>query len=251
MNLITRLPITAPTTIGVVNSSDVISYSEYLEMISSEVGAYEYWNFNKGLVGSNNKSLVPQNASEYVLSNGIAKLKTNNGGGLVSDKSGSSSHTICMVVKVKPGYTGTAITKLAGSLVGTSGQSMIGFDPANGGVNGYVVGGGFGTAPRLQHTLDQWQFIAVSFPTGASPVINTITGDAIHGIQESSKTSLVALSNTNNIALGNAYYGGAGYITAEIECAEFIIFDSVKTVTEMKEIYGRSKQRMKLKMINI
>lgn len=256
LTVFTRLPYDVPTTLGVIDPNDVISYEEYIQMSqATEAGSYDHWLFNNSLIGSaNSKALTPQSAN-HTLHPSYVSLTTEIGNALLTDLAHGAAYTVCMVAKLKNGYTGTTITQLAGVVDGsTNGASMIGFDHTNGkGVGPYMIGGGFGTTPRLQSNLDDWQFISCSFSGGALAAVNTFVADTKNGIQTNQKNSTNALASTQLIGLGNAYFNQANGTTVKMQfdCAEFIIFTGTKTLAELEAIYNRSQLRMQFKGVAI
>lgn len=252
----TQLPYDVPPTLGTIDPNDVISYEELIQMMQApEVGVYDHWFFNNSLIGSaNGKALTPQSANHAQYASYVS-LTTEMGNALLTDLTHGAAYTVCMVAKLKKGYTGTTITQLAGVVDGsTAGASMIGFDHTNGlGVGPYITGGGFGTAPRLQNNLDDWQFISSSFSGDLQAAVNSLTGDSKNGIQKVQKTSTNALASNRLIGLGNGYFNQANGTTVKMQfdCAEFIVFTGTKTLVELEDIYKRSQLRMQFKNISI
>lgn len=206
-----------------------------------EVDALEHWLFgsdypaNAGLV--NEGALVasgdvPIQSENYLTISGI-------GAGLVSSLPETPDMCVCIAYRVPVAGENIILT---GTLKpDTTRNGFAGF--FNGSDLRVMERNGAGTLVLDENTTvpGSWAFMAISFSASGNylAVQCSSTGHL-------SQSGIAARSVSNpvlNHAIGNAHYSQASY-PGEADFAEFIVFDSPKTITEIDAIYTRSVNRL-------
>lgn len=254
------LPVFAPTDVGTIDPSKVITYKEAVDArFNSEVGAYDHWLFTSDLYGLiNKKPLTSVAGTSPLLSNGTLKLS-----GVSASISrfmntdfkspAATGFTVCIVAKssVAP----NADIALAGYQTTQTGSASI-FASSGNLIKGNAINLGFGSAPTISTPINEWFFAASSYSSEALVKRNLVVASKTVNLASNTFTGTGKIVNPDgtagvtSVGLG-ASYMGIGLTATDIEFAEFIIFNSPKSIAELSEIYQRSKSRMTAKGINI
>lgn len=193
-----------------------------------------------------NQTLTPANSAPTHFS-GYLRTPDSFLSGLITPIEYNSAQTLCAVVRQTDGEVKRVIS---GTLAGTNGGggSVLFTDDSRSILShrspSAVVLDDSGEVP-----INQWIFIAMTYGlgnvlgfrgTGASYKTETVNG------------TLIPPDDGRNIALGNAYYSQvADYVNNGIDAAEFVVFDTKKTIEELNDIYIRTKVRMSERGITV
>lgn len=236
MSLFSVLPITVnDPTLPVLQMADVNAFD------GLEFSAFDHWIFDEGsaagLTGKRNAlALTPLGTSPTYSSNYIT-MSTATGKGLAST-----------LIDDGRNWTGCAVVRTASSgtqlLFGTMGSStggspfFSGADPNHKLFNTFRGMLSSDDTGQVAPTGSYWYFVACSLDADGKSVKTLVGGGA--GDVSTSATSYV--SSGNAIALGNGYYTTGS--AANMDFAEFILFDRALNAADLTAIYNRSKARL-------
>ena len=244
MNLFTILPIVAPA-----GSFPTISPSDIEYFVDYEVDSYDHWIFNKGgvanLTGLKQAKVLTAQATPTYSSNYLT-ISTLSSNALLTDLPNESStqvDTVCAVVRLAT--VGAGIQVLLGSLGPTTDTP-----PLNGGGlfvdtgASYTTYRGVTSSASAGNSLSAgaWYFVAVSRTfSGSTKYVRTLIGGGSVVEQSSAGPYQPALAG-RKIACGNAYYNSV--ITNTMDFAEFVVFQTAMTSSELLSLYTRRKSQM-------
>lgn len=244
MSIITRLPVTASSTLSTIPQEDIESF------VSWEIDAYDHWIFDTGnsagLTGLAQSKILTLQGSAPTYSSTHISLPGTSGNALLTDltETASQADTIFMVLRLPATFSGLHFP--FGTLNTTA--PLLGGSPFfNNTANTYPRSSFLtyrGTslnstsAPSVP-TANQWYFLCVSRDfASVTKTCHTLLGGT--SIQTVTVTGTYTPAAGRFIALGNGYYA-TGTATASFDVAEFGIINRALSTTEVNNLYSRRK----------
>ncbi|MDC5188201.1 hypothetical protein OHW57_18310 [Acinetobacter baumannii] len=254
MNIFFKLPVVASNAVGTLNPDDVRDVSDFFPGL--EVGAWRHWTLNTDLVDSlNNGELVPTAGTNPSFSDNqmhLTGMNTTNRKGFNTGLRGVAATGFTVITVAKQTGITSSFAAVAGNQQSDVGTASLLFYPNQ--VSGYVTGRDFGTAPNAQVDTTKWTFAAASYSNDANVVRRMVVESGDYSFSnEFTGTGPIAdppLANIfNSICLGTTQINTAQ--TFGLDFGEFIVFNRALSISELKDVAFRSKQRMKQKGIII